>query len=203
LLGWDALLSRIEVVMDISRLASDSELELDLSFNGASKNLLDQLSDQSARIALTESQFWEKNLIAWIQFFRCDVSLTCPELVRRSSSLSMGLQFTDDSTIKALNSCWRARQEKTDVLSFPMLDEDIVFPKDQSLEIGDIVVSVNTAESQAKEENHSLANELLWLVSHGLMHLLGWDHPNSDRLEEMLKYQEQLLCLNGNLLKQQ
>ena len=69
----------------------------------------------------------------------------------------------------------------------------------QALEIGDIVVSVMTADCQAKEQNHSLSNELLWLVSHGLMHLLGWDHPNSDRLKEMLNYQEQLLCINGNL----
>ena len=111
----------------------------------------------------------------------------------------MGLQFTDDPTIKALNFCWRARKEKTDVLSFPMIDEELVLPQVEPLEIGDIVVSVNTAESQAKEQNHSLAHELLWLVSHGLMHLLGWDHPTSDSLKEMLNYQEQLLCINGNL----
>ena len=196
----DGLLFRIELKMDSTRLSNYSEIELDLSFHGASEYLLEQLSDNSAKIALTESQFWEKSLIAWIQFFRCDLSLRCPELVRRSSSLSMGLQFTDDSTIKALNSYWRERKEKTDVLSFPIIDDNIVLPENESLEIGDIVVSVTTAESQAKEQNHSLSHELLWLVSHGLMHLLGWDHPNVHQLKDMLKYQEQLLCINGNLL---
>ena len=185
--------------MNTSRLTNSSEFELELSFTGAPQSLLEQLSDQSARTVLTEAQFWQKNLIDWIQFFRCNLSLSCPELVRLSSSVSMGLQFTDDLTIKSLNSYWRQRNEKTDVLSFPMIDDEIIFPQGQSLEIGDIVVSVITAECQAKEQNHSLASELLWLVSHGFMHLLGWDHPTSDRLQEMLHYQEQLLCINGNL----
>ena len=111
----------------------------------------------------------------------------------------MGLQFTDDSTIKALNASWREQNVKTDVLSFPVIDDAIILPHDQSLEIGDIVVSVMTAECQAIEHNHSLATELLWLVSHGLMHLLGWEHPNLEKLQEMLRYQKQLLSINGNL----
>ena len=138
-------------------------------------------------------------MTSWIQFFRCNISLKCPESLRRSSCVSMGLQLTDDSTIKTLNSCWRSRKEKTDVLSFPVIDDEIIFPYDQALEIGDIVVSVMTADCQAKEQNHSLGTELLWLVSHGLMHLLGWEHPTSDRLKEMLHYQEQLLAINDTL----
>ena len=66
-----------------------------------------------------------------------------------------------------------------------------------SIELGDIVVSVPTAERQALEQEHSLERELCWLVSHGLLHLLGWDHPDDSKLEAMLQCQEQLVAMAG------
>ena len=89
---------------------------------------------------------------------------------------------------------------KTDVLAFPALDKDNVFPGSPIIELGDIVVSVPTAKSQALEQNHSLDLELRWLVSHGLLHLLGWDHPDANSLGQMLSLQEQLLAISVNLL---
>ena len=68
---------------------------------------------------------------------------------------------------------------------------------DPSVELGDIIVSVPTAERQALEQNHSLERELCWLVSHGLLHLLGWDHPDDASLMTMLQCQEQLLAIAG------
>ena len=58
---------------------------------------------------------------------------------------------------------------------------------------------LTTAERQAKEMNHGLFFELRWLVSHGFLHLLGWDHPNQRTLDEMLSVQKQLLSINGNV----
>ena len=52
---------------------------------------------------------------------------------------------------------------------------------------------------QALEQVHSLRHELRWLVSHGLLHLLGWDHPDDPSLEAMLQLQEQLLDSGGNV----
>ena len=182
-----------------SILTSYIDLEIDLSFTGASEGLLKQLSEQAPRIILTEAESWEQDLRKWIQFVRQDKSLLCPELVRRTLVVSMGLQFTDDSNIAALNSYWRQKPEKTDVLSFPVFDDKIILPQEQSVEIGDIFVSLMTAEHQAKEHNHSLATELRWLVSHGLLHLLGWEHSSSQSLKEMVLCQEQLLCIEGNL----
>ena len=180
-------------------LIQSTPLELDLSFNGASDDLLQQISDQSSRSALTEVDFWKKNLSEWIQHVRCDQSLFCPEKVRFTMTVTMGLQFTDDSTITALNASWLGKEETTDVLSFPVFDETVYIPGYQSVELGDIVVSITQAEQQAKEHNHSLSHELRWLVSHGLLHLLGWDHPTSERLNEMISCQEKLLCIAGNL----
>ena len=150
-------------------------------------------------MTLTKAEFWEQDLRDWIQFVRSDQSLSCPEVVRLTSTVTMGLQLTDDSTVAALNSAWRCKAETTDVLSFPVLDEKSCMSGYQSVELGDIVVSVNKAQQQAKEYNHSLSHELRWLVSHGLLHLLGWDHPSSEKLNEMLGCQEQLLSIDGNL----
>ena len=63
---------------------------------------------------------------------------------------------------------------------------------------------VNTFDNrgmQAQQQNHSLLHELRWLVSHGLLHLLGWDHPTAEKLNEMIGCQEQLLGVEGNLEK--
>ena len=179
--------------------ASSKYLELDLSFTGASKKLLEEVSDEQTKNFLTKAKFWKKDLKKWIQYIRNDDLLLCPQLVRFTPLVTMGLQFTDDSTIAALNSVWRSKEETTDVLSFAAYDEKIYLPGYQFVELGDIVVSVNRAEQQAKQHDHSLLHELRWLVSHGLLHLLGWDHPSSEKLNEMLSCQEQLLCFDGNL----
>ena len=57
------------------------------------------------------------------------------------------------------------------------------------------MVSLETARRQAHEHDHSLGRELNWLVSHGLLHLLGWDHPDEASLRSMLLLQETLLSM--------
>ena len=83
------------------------------------------------------------------------------------------------------------------------LDENLVLPPNLCLELGDIFLSVETAIHQAKEHNHSLNFELQWLVSHGFLHLLGWDHPSSASLEKMLAVQENLIERIENLIFRQ
>jgi probable rRNA maturation factor len=63
------------------------------------------------------------------------------------------------------------------------------------LYLGDIVISVETAYRQAQQQGHSLQTELAWLATHGLLHLLGWDHPDEESLQGMLYQQETLLKL--------
>jgi probable rRNA maturation factor len=69
---------------------------------------------------------------------------------------------------------------------------------DGALELGDIVISLETAARQAPEHDHSLEQELLFLASHGLLHLLGWDHPDQASLTAMLQRQERL-CSSVNV----
>jgi probable rRNA maturation factor len=61
------------------------------------------------------------------------------------------------------------------------------------LYLGDVVISVDTADRQAQEQGHSLETELAWLATHGLLHLLGWDHPDEESLIGMLNQQKTLL----------
>ena len=63
----------------------------------------------------------------------------------------------------------------------------------EPLYLGDIVISLETAAQQSQQQGHSLTVELAWLAAHGLLHLLGWDHPDAASLALMLEQQKILL----------
>ena len=163
-------------------------MELDLALDAGTVHL-----NRRDPPDLFDPRVWETTLLTWIERVRQDLTISCPGLVRRAEEISLGLRFTDDASICELNGTWRQRQEPTDVLSFAALEDAPEWLDDGSVELGDIVISLDTARRQALEHNHSLKRELQWLASHGLLHLLGWDHPNDARLEEMLACQDHLL----------
>ena len=98
-------------------------------------------------------------------------------------SIEISVYITDDQEIRELNKTYRGKDKSTDVLSFP-LDETF----DGYRILGDIVISQDTAERQAKELGHSLKNEVKRLLIHGLVHLLGYDHEKGG--EEERKFRE-------------
>jgi probable rRNA maturation factor len=93
------------------------------------------------------------------------------ELGLRRSTLSVLL--TDDAGIRDYNRRFRRRDEATDVLSFPAGSGN---PADQGHYLGDLVISVERAASQAREHGHEPSDEVEVLVLHGVLHLLGHDH---------------------------
>ena len=108
------------------------------------------------------------------------------------------MRLTNDLEIQTLNAQYRHQDRPTDVLAFATLELDV--PQfanpdfsNEPLYIGDIVISVETAWKQALEQKHSLNRELVWLASHGFLHLLGWDHPDDSSLLLMLAKQKKLL----------
>lgn len=104
------------------------------------------------------------------------------------------LRLTNDAEIQTLNRQFRAKDQPTDVLAFAALEVDSPLPEDdEPLYLGDIAVSVETAQRQATEQGHGLEIELAWLATHGLLHLLGWDHPDDAQLAAMLAEQRSLL----------
>ena len=90
-----------------------------------------------------------------------------------------------DETMKLLNICSRLRNKSTDVLSFSALEEKEKEEEDQV--IGDIVISIDRANKQAKEHHRSLYQELTVLTVHGFLHILGYDHETS--VKDALKMQ--------------
>ncbi len=177
-------------------------LELDLAFTVTSKELISESASVNSNRGLENSTFWHDELIRWISFIQRNKYIKCPEFIRDCLSFSLGLQMTDDSTITKINEAWRDKKETTDVLSFPVLDNTVVIPKDTCIELGDIIVSVEKASIQALTHEHSLDEELRWLVSHGLLHLLGWEHSNDKKLKEMLICQEKLLNIRSDADRQ-
>ncbi len=184
--------------MDL-RPAKESELDIDLAFHGFSDaNLLDLLTFD-ARNLLLHDEVWSKTFIKWLALIRSSEKVICPEIVKERIKFSFGLQFTDDYTISLINKKWRHKESPTDVLSFPAIDESICYASNEYVELGDIIVSVPTAFEQAKEHNHSLDRELKWLVCHGFLHLLGWNHSNTKTLKKMLDFQDKLILFESDL----
>ena len=174
-------------------------ISLDLAFSPAAADLIDAADDESTRSRLLQASDWECELSAWIEALRQDLDNHCPDVVRTCDSVSLGVSLLDDASIAELNLRWRQKATPTDVLSFAALESEMPMGAGQELELGDIVVSVPTARRQALEQEHGLERELRWLVSHGLLHLLSWDHPDEDSLAAMLQKQEHLLGMGGNV----
>jgi probable rRNA maturation factor len=85
------------------------------------------------------------------------------------------IALVDDETMAGLNRKFRRKNKTTDVLTFPA-DDSYADPSSKGRPLGDIVISLDQARRQAAEEKHSLAMELRYLILHGVLHALGYDH---------------------------
>ncbi|MDD4125950.1 MAG: rRNA maturation RNase YbeY [Eubacteriales bacterium] len=101
------------------------------------------------------------------------------------TAFEVSVTVCDNAHIRKLNAEYRGVDSETDVLSFPMSDFDIPAGP---LTLGDIVVSIEKAVSQAQEYGHSLRRELCFLCVHSALHLLGINHEN--REEERIKMEK-------------
>jgi probable rRNA maturation factor len=142
-----------------------------------------------AETALIAESTWEQCFLQWLQHLQADLPPW--------SGYELSLRLTNDQEIQTLNAQYRQKDQPTDVLAFAALEVDYPQSKEMQaampLYLGDIVISVETATAQALERGHSLAYELSWLAAHGLLHLVGWDHPDEESLRQMLDQQDALL----------
>ncbi|MCR5223916.1 MAG: rRNA maturation RNase YbeY [Bacilli bacterium] len=98
------------------------------------------------------------------------------------TNANMSVILIDDEKMHELNKTYRGVDRTTDVLSFALEDNNsIELP---IRELGEVYVSIPKMKEQAKEFNHSEKRELAFLVCHGLLHLLGYDHTKSKEEEE-------------------
>ena len=104
------------------------------------------------------------------------------ENIRADSEVS--ISFVGENEIKELNSFYRKKDSVTDVLSFPILEEETY--EDEPEILGDVVICVKKAAAQANEYGHSLIRELAFLTVHSVLHLLGYDHETSKEDEKVM-----------------
>ena len=98
----------------------------------------------------------------------------------------VSILFTADTDIRKLNQQFRNIDQATDVLSFPQdADEDLIIPGE--IILGDIAVSLDTAKAQAKEHGLTFEEEIILLLIHGILHLLGYDHEISEQEYERMR----------------
>ncbi len=99
-----------------------------------------------------------------------------------NSKLIVTVTFTTPENIRKINNKYRNIDRATDVLSFPMFEKDELDKKIKEQDficedvLGDIIISVEKVEEQAKEYGHSFERELSYMVVHGFYHLMGYDH---------------------------
>ncbi|MCS6710763.1 rRNA maturation RNase YbeY [Brachybacterium sp. EF45031] len=107
----------------------------------------------------------------------------------------LSLLFVDETAMTDLHVRWMDEPGPTDVLSFPM-DELRPGSEDDPAEeglLGDIVICPSVAARQAKESGHSAVEEMLLLTTHGILHLLGFDHAEEEERRVMFDLQRRLL----------
>ncbi|MDD4504019.1 MAG: rRNA maturation RNase YbeY [Clostridiaceae bacterium] len=114
----------------------------------------------------------------------------------------VSISFVDNEEMRSLNMEYRGIDKETDVLSFPMVefieagleeeDENAEYIEEE-IALGDIVISMERALEQSEEYGHSFNRELAFLLVHGMLHLLGYDHEEGASEGEMFEKQESIL----------
>ncbi len=112
-------------------------------------------------------------------------------------NVELNVILVSNDKIKEINKMYRGIDRETDVISFALEDEkDMVLAYERRV-LGDIYISLEKAEMQAKEYGHSLKRELLFLAIHGLLHLLGYDHMQEEEEKIMFQKQKEILDTYG------
>ncbi len=124
----------------------------------------------------------------------------CLTVQNISSAVELSLLITDDETIQRLNQTYRGVDEVTDVLSFAFMERKpgddsppFVMPPDGILRLGEVIISYPQTVRQAEENQQKVEKELALLIIHGVLHLLGYEHDEPVREQEMRGLEERIL----------
>ena len=112
------------------------------------------------------------------------------EYMELNPECEISLSFVDVQEMEELHIKWMDEAGPTDVLSFPM---DMPESKGDVVTLGDIVISPAVAAKQATDAGHSVEHEIYILATHGLLHILGYDHADPDEEKVMFELQETIV----------
>jgi probable rRNA maturation factor len=140
-------------------------VEADVSEEWDSRTDWESLADRAVRTAIANSRH------AAIAARDCEVSV----------------KFTSDEEVRALNATWRSKDKPTNVLSFPMAEEEDL---GRTPMLGDVVLAHGVCAMEAADKQVSIETHATHLVVHGTLHLLGYDHETSDADAELMEETE-------------
>ena len=126
------------------------------------------LADAAAKAAIAESRF--------------------PGLAEAGRPVELSIRLTEDEEVRALNAQWRGKDKPTNVLSFPLAEEDELASsagEGPELMLGDIVLARGTCVREAEEKQVPLEQHATHLLVHGTLHLLGYDHHEDEDAADM------------------
>jgi probable rRNA maturation factor len=144
-------------------------------------------------IKINYQNYYKKRILSYKKIFKTIADYTY-NLLELKEKYELSVSIVDDETIHEYNKQYRQIDRPTDVLSFAFQDEeDMIVDSDMPVELGDVLISYDTMQRQAKEYGHSVEREMCFLFTHGLLHLLGYDHMEKDDEEEMFSLQNEIL----------
>lgn len=112
----------------------------------------------------------------------------------RKGDFEVSVTIVDNQKIQEINKTYRNIDRPTDVISFAFMDEnEITYPEGFPVSLGDIYISYDKAQEQAKEYGHSLSREMNFLALHGFLHLLGFNHETDEDEMIMFTLQDEIL----------
>lgn len=110
------------------------------------------------------------------------------------NSAELSILIAGDQKIKKLNKQYRNKDKVTDVLAFSQIEgEDLVLPQEQENYLGEIIICFPQIKRQAKKINQLVKDELILLIIHGFLHLLGYDDQKDKDYQKMKKIEDKLL----------
>lgn len=122
------------------------------------------------------------------------------ELENFTQNAEVSLSIVDEDSIHRLNKEYRNVDRPTDVLSFPMDEEGFDKEGNPLFLLGDIVICLDVARKQAEDFGHSLEREMMYLICHSTLHLLGYDHIEEDD-KKLMRSKEKEVMKNLGVFK--
>jgi probable rRNA maturation factor len=119
------------------------------------------------------------------------------ELASLDVAIEISIRLTSDAEVQTLNRQYRGKNEPTNVLSFPMVQPDLIEglanSDDGEILLGDIVLGHETCSRESEQRGVSLEAHALHLIVHGTLHLLGYDHMHDDEAEHMESLEREIM----------
>jgi len=149
---------------------------------------------------LIDEELKAKLEVSWLQ----SVAEKVLTALSASTNVELGLFITTGERVRQLNRDYRGRDEPTDVLAFSAGEgvgnyPPFVQPPDGVLHLGEVIISYPQAVMQAEEYKHTIKEEILLLIIHGLLHLLGYEHDTPESELKMRAREEEVLSHIGGL----